>query len=193
MDLNATSDAATGSAPLEAVGILSDEAEPMATGETRQFVTFTVGEEVYAVDIMAVREIKGWTEVARLPNQPDHMRGVLNLRGVIVPIFDLRCRFGQGLTEATAIHVVVIVAVAARTVGILVDSVSDILTVGVAEIRPVPELDSRGDHGFLKGLAASGERMVALLNLEELFDLNDVPHGPAGAADLAAAKEGTED
>lgn len=143
-------------------------------GETSQFVTFTVGEEAYAVDILQVREIKGWTEVTRLPNQPAHMRGVLNLRGVIVPIFDLRCRFGQGLTEATPTHVVVIVAVADRIVGILVDTVSDILTVGAEEIRAVPDLESRSDRDFLKGLATSGDRMVALLQLDKLFDLNAI-------------------
>ena len=164
--MNSTADTASDADPVAA--------DAPASGETLQFVTFAVGEEVYAVDIMRVREIKGWTEVTRLPNQPDYMRGVLNLRGVIVPIFDLRCRFGQGLTEATATHVVVIVAVAERIVGILVDTVSDILTVSSDEIRPVPELESRDDRDFLDGLASSGERMVALLNLDELFDLSVV-------------------
>ena len=158
-------------------------AEQPATGETLQFVTFTVGEEAYAVDILQVREIKGWAEVTRLPNQPAHMRGVLNLRGVIVPIFDLRCRFGQGRTDATATHVVVIVAVSDRIVGILVDTVSDILTVSAEEVRPVPELEARSDRDFLKGLATSGDRMVALLHLDVLFDLSVLEtDGTTGAA-----------
>ena len=179
MDLSAIADTAGGAEAAEKTipeNATADQPvnREAAPGETSQFVTFTVGEEAYAVDILQVREIKGWTEVTRLPNQPAHMRGVLNLRGVIVPIFDLRCRFGQGLTEATPIHVVVIVAVADRIVGILVDTVSDILTVGAEEIRPVPDLDSRSDRDFLKGLATSDDRMVALLQLDKLFDLNAI-------------------
>src|SRR6185312_17451279 len=82
-----------------------------------QFISFAIGEDQYGVDIMAVREIKGWTEITSLPRQPDYVRGVLNLRGVIVPIIDLRCRFGQGLTQATPLHIVIIVQIAAKPIG----------------------------------------------------------------------------
>src|SRR5262245_60658162 len=78
-------------------------------GAPTQFISFAIGEDQYGVDIMAVREIKGWSEITHLPRQPDYVRGVLNLRGAIVPIVDLRCRFGQGLTEATPFHIVIIV------------------------------------------------------------------------------------
>ncbi len=122
-----------GSAGLEGP---ADQIGGHGEADFQQFITFTIGEEEYAVDIMAVREIKGWIDVTKLPNQPEYMRGVLNLRGVIVPIFDLRCRFGGGVTEATAIHVMVIVAVGGRIMGILVDTVSDILSVNTAEILP---------------------------------------------------------
>ncbi len=135
----------------------------------QQFVTFAIGNEEYAVDIMKVREIQAWTEVTVLPNQPSYMRGVLNLRGIIVPIFDLRCRFGQGTTDATSIHVVVIVAVKDRIIGILVDRVSDILTVEGDEIRKVPDLDDRQDEEHIVGLVTAGERMVALLDIASLF------------------------
>ena len=77
----------------------------------KQFISFAIGDDQYGVDIMAVREIKGWTEITHLPKQPEYVRGVLNLRGVIVPIIDLRCRFGQGLTEATPLHVIIIVQI----------------------------------------------------------------------------------
>src|SRR4030088_3477073 len=90
------------------------------TGPT-QFISFAIGRDQYGVDIMAVREIKGWSEITHLPKQPDYVRGGLNLRGVIVPIIDLRCRFGQGLTEATALHIVIIVQIASRQVGLLAD------------------------------------------------------------------------
>ncbi|OUR76551.1 hypothetical protein A9Q83_14100 [Alphaproteobacteria bacterium 46_93_T64] len=136
---------------------------------TQQFVTFAIGAEEYAVDIMQVREIQAWTEVTILPNQPHYMRGVLNLRGIIVPIFDLRRRFDQGDTEATSIHVVVIIAVGDRIIGILVDRVSDILTIDGSEIRAVPDLDDSGESEHIIGLVTAGERMVALLDTGSLF------------------------
>src|SRR6195256_5294560 len=82
-----------------------------STATLHQFVSFAIGDDQYGVDIMAVREIKGWAEITHLPNQPEFVRGVLNLRGVIVPIIDLRCRFGQGRTEATPLHVIIIVQI----------------------------------------------------------------------------------
>src|SRR6185369_16427943 len=84
-----------------------------------QFISFAIGNDQYGVDIMAVREIKGWSDITHLPKQPDYVRGVLNLRGAIVPIVDLRCRFGQGLTAATVMHVVIIVQMEERLVGLL--------------------------------------------------------------------------
>src|ERR1700752_2922976 len=84
-----------------------------------QLISFAIGDDQYGVDIMAVREIKGWTAITTLPRQPEYVRGVLNLRGVIVPIVDLRCRFGQGLTEATPMHIVIIVQIAAKPAGLL--------------------------------------------------------------------------
>src|SRR4051812_18371694 len=93
-----------------------------------QFVSFAIGEDQYGVDIMAVREIKGWSDITHLPRQPDYVRGVLNLRGVIVPIIDLRCRFGQGVTESTPMHIVIIVQIDDRQVGLLADRVLDIVS-----------------------------------------------------------------
>src|ERR1700722_7598625 len=84
-----------------------------------EFISFAIGDEQYGVDIMAVRGIKEWSGVTHLPNQPDYMRGVLNLRGGMVPIIDLRCRFGQGLSDATPVHVVIVVQVDNKTVGLL--------------------------------------------------------------------------
>lgn len=144
------------------------------SGESQQFITFTIGDEEYGVDIMVVREIKGWAEPTALPNSPNHMRGVLNLRGVIVPIFDLRCRFGQGQTDVTKLHVIIIVAVNDRLIGILVDSVSDILSVSSEEIRAVPKMERQIDSEYLNGLVTVKERMVALLDTEQLFDPNEV-------------------
>jgi len=145
--------------------------EQAATDEnSHQFMTFALGEEEYGIDIMAVREIKGWTDTTTIPNAPSHVRGVINLRGVIVPIFDLRVRFGMGRTEATKMHVVIIVSIETRIVGLLVDTVSDIIAVNRNEIRPVPELGLPRDDSFLEGLVApSGDRMVTLVSLKNLF------------------------
>ena len=137
--------------------------------KTVQFISFRVGEQEFAIDIMAVREIKGWTDTTTLPNQEEYLLGVLNLRGTIVPIYDLRCRFGLGLTVATRSHVVIIVSVLDRTIGLLVDAVSDILTVNSNEIRPVPEMEKSVSNEFLSGLITIGETMVVLLSLETLF------------------------
>jgi purine-binding chemotaxis protein CheW len=140
-----------------------------AGGSMKQYISFKIGGEEYAIDIMAVREIKGWTETTSLPNQAQHILGVMNLRGTIVPVFDMRCRFGMGLTEATRSHVVIIVAVLDRIVGLLVDAVSDILTIDSSEIRPVPEMNRGIATDFLSGIVSINEQMVVVLSLEELF------------------------
>lgn len=157
--------------PLENTSRDSFSRPATAPGDvTVQFISFRIGEEEFAIDIMAVREIKGWTETTVLPNQPDYLLGVLNLRGLIVPIFDLRCRFGMGLTTATRAHVVIIVSVLDRTVGLLVDAVSDILTVRSAEIRPIPDMERAGGARFLEGIITRASSMVVVLSLEALFD-----------------------
>jgi purine-binding chemotaxis protein CheW len=142
------------------------------SSRTRQFASFRIGGEEYAIDIISVREIKGWTETTLLPNQPDYVLGVLNLRGIIVPIFDLRCRFGLGLTTATRTHVIIIATVNNRTLGLLVDAVSDILTVTNDQIRPLPEMDKAASAEFMSGIISVNDHMVVILSLEKLFGQN---------------------
>ncbi len=159
--------------PLDVMNMTIQGAHTMhaVASEVRQFISFKVKEEEFAIDIMAVREIKGWTETTTLPNQPEYLLGILNLRGTIVPIFDLSCRFGRGLTTATRMHVVIIVSVLDRTIGLLVDAVSDILTVQNADIRPIPDMDrTSGGAQFLSGIITVNDSMVVLLSLETLFD-----------------------
>jgi purine-binding chemotaxis protein CheW len=147
-----------------------DNLDRMAAGENiQQFITFTLGAEEYGIDIMVVREIKGWTDTTMIPNAPAHVRGVINLRGVIVPIFDLRARFGVGLTVPTSMHVVIIVAAGARTIGLLVDTVSDIISIDPKAIRPIPEMGLPTEDQFLEGLVAIENRMVTLVSLAGLF------------------------
>lgn len=155
-------------------------------GVAQQFLTFTVEKEEYGVDIMTVREIKGWTETTRLPNAPEFMRGVMNLRGLIIPIFDLRTRFGQGLTEATAKHVVIILAVGARNIGILVDTVSDILDVNTDQVKPAPTGGTQIDADYINGLISLDERMVVLLNVEYLFNTEQLAIAEKNTAALMA-------
>jgi purine-binding chemotaxis protein CheW len=142
---------------------------PASGPQVQQYITFTLGAEEYGIDIMVVREIKGWTETTMIPNAPTHVRGVINLRGIIVPIFDLRARFGMGLTTPTKMHVVIIVAAGKRTIGLLVDTVSDIISVDPKSIRPVPEMGLPTDDQFLDGLVALDDRMVTLVSLTGLF------------------------
>ena len=137
---------------------------------TAQFVAFTIGEQNYCVDIMSVREIRAWTGATPLPNTADYVRGVINLRGSIVPIVDLRTRFGQGETEPTTSHVVVIVAIEERLNGLLVDSVSDILSVSADDIAAIPQTDVGSRVRYLEGLITEEDRMVALISLDRVID-----------------------
>ncbi len=152
------------SAPLDPLGSGADgENAPM-----RQLVCFTIGDETYGIDIRAVREIRAWSATTALPNAPDFVRGVINLRGTVVPILDLRARFGRGRTEPTKVHVVIVVAIDSRIVGILVDTVSDIVAVATTEIRPVPEIGGAEMQECLDGLIAQGEQMIALVAAERI-------------------------
>ena len=145
------------------------DGRPRGGARSKQYVTFLVGDRAYGVDIVAVREIKQWSPVTALPNQPHYMRGVLNLRGTIVPVHDLRARFGGALTEAAETHVVVIVLIGEQTVGVLVDAVSDIIDVSAEDVRAVPLSDGDADQTAIGGLVSTETGMVALLELDALF------------------------
>ena len=168
-DLMSNSDPVT---DLSGVALPVDHSD--ADAEATQFITFSIGDEEFGVDIVTVQEIKGWTETTALPNAPSYMLGVLNLRGVIVPIYDLRARFGLGDTIPSKNHVIVIVMVSDRIIGILVDAVSDILTVRAVKIRAVPEMGGQVDQKFISGLVTVEKRTVALLEPRLLFDIDPV-------------------
>jgi purine-binding chemotaxis protein CheW len=136
--------------------------------QTRQLVCFTIGDETYGIDIRAVREIRAWSATTLLPNAPDFVRGVINLRGTVVPILDLRARFGRGQTEPTKVHVVIVVSIESRVVGILVDTVSDILAVAETDIRSVPEIGGADVQEYLDGLITQGDQMIALVAADRI-------------------------
>ena len=148
--------------------------ENIATVPTVQQLTFSLAGEEYGVDILSVREIRGWTRVTRIPQTPGYVLGVLNLRGAIVPVLDLRLRFGlerEGYGDNT---VMIVVAVAERLFGIVVDAVSDVVDIDPAAVRPVPDMGAIVDTRYLKGLATHVERMVMLLDVEKLMRPEDV-------------------
>lgn len=163
-------------------------------GESRQVLTFVLGNETYGVDILRVQEIRGWSAVTKIPHAPPHVLGVLNLRGSIVPIVDLRMRFALERAEYTAITVIIVMSVVTpagrRDFGVVVDGVSDVVDVDSAEVKPAPEFGARGATDYLLGLVSIAERMVVLLDIDRLIgrDLNVVADGddtPPMAADAA--------
>ncbi len=133
-----------------------------------QFITFLTGEQEDDANIMTIRDIRGWTETTPLPHSPDYVRGVINLRGVVLPVVDLKARLGRGLTAANPKHVIIVVNMGARTLGLLVDAVSDILTAKAAEIQPTPDLARDTQSDFVEGIVVLDQRMVTLLSMEKL-------------------------
>ena len=134
-----------------------------------EFISFAIGDDQYGVDIMAVREIKEWSNVTQLPKQPEYVRGVLNLRGVVMPIIDLRCRFGEGLTKATPTSIIIVVQVDDRQVGLLADRVLDIVAFERGKIQPVPRTTQGASADFLSGLVTENDTMIALIDLANLL------------------------
>jgi purine-binding chemotaxis protein CheW len=138
-----------------------------------QVLTFCLGSETYAVDILLVQEIRGWTPVTRLPQAPTYLLGMLNLRGSIVPVIDLRIRFGLEQAPFTPLTVIVVLAVQTssghREFGLVVDSVSDVVDIDAADLKETPSMGSKTSVDLIKGLAAIADRMVILLNVDELI------------------------
>ena len=143
-----------------------------------QLLTFILAGEEYGVDILRVQEIKGWDTVTPIPNTPDHIRGVINLRGTIVPIIDLRLRFGLDSIAYGATTVVIVLKVVAnnksRIMGIVVDSVSDVYNIAENSMKPPPDFGSVISIDFVRGLATVGESMVIVLDIDHLLNSDDM-------------------
>src|SRR5262245_53732674 len=142
--------------------------QPAAAG-TGEFLTFRLGQEEYGIDILKVQEIRGYEQVTLIANGPDYLKGVINLLGVIVPIVDMRIKFQLGSAEYTPFTVVIILNVAGRVVGMVVDSVSDVVALTPEQIRPAPEFHSSMDTSYLMGLGALDGRMLILVEIEKLM------------------------
>ena len=145
--------------------------DPTLSSSARELelIAFRIGEQEFCVDIMAVREIRGWVAATPLPRSPLFVRGVINLRGAVLPILDLAARLGLPPTEPTARHVIIVTQVGAQVIGLLVDAVSDIITVKEDTIQPPPELASDRVRTFVHGLLAIESRMVSLLSLDRVM------------------------
>ena len=135
----------------------------------RELIAFRIGEQEFTVNIMHVREIRGWTPATPLPHSPSYMRGVINLRGAVLPIVDLSARLGMKPAEPTARHVIIVAQMKDKIVGLLVDAVSDILTITDEAIQPTPEVASDLEKSFARGIIALENRMICLVDLEAIF------------------------
>ena len=141
---------------------------------SNEFLSFRLGSEEYGIDILKVQEIRGYDAVTRIANTPEFIKGVINLRGTIVPIIDLRIKFGLGDPSYDEFTVVIILNVAARVVGVVVDSVSDVLTLSDAQIRPAPDFSAALETQYVTGLGAIDERMLILVDIEQLIGSRDM-------------------
>ncbi|MBD9444872.1 chemotaxis protein CheW [Rhizobium sp. RHZ01] len=135
----------------------------------RELIAFRIGDQEFCVNVMSVREIRGWTPATAMPHSPGYMKGVINLRGAVLPIIDLSARLGMPATVPTVRHVIIVAQVHRKVVGLLVDAVSDILTVTEDNVQPTPEIASELQRQFARGILAIDKRMICLLELEAIF------------------------
>lgn len=134
----------------------------------RELITFEVEGQLFGLDIMAIREIRAWTPVTRLPSVPTYVAGVVNLRGTVLPVIDLAARLGWEPTEATPRHAIIVTQIGGQARGLIVDSVSDIVTIAQDSLQPPPASSDEGIADFLEGLAISDDRMILVLDLAAL-------------------------
>ena len=145
----------------------------------RQLITFQIGEQYLGVDIMAIREIRAWTPTTLLPRVPEHVRGVVNLRGTVLPVIDLAARLGWGLTDPTPRHVIIVVRIADQLQGLIVDAVNDIVSFDESVLQPPPNIGESLTTNFLEGIASVEDRMVMVLALDNLsLDLGELALAP---------------
>nr|WP_247652817.1 chemotaxis protein CheW [Ideonella aquatica] len=149
-----------------------------ATGAPREYLSFKLGHEEYGIDILKVQEIRGYEQPTRIANAPHFIKGVVNLRGVIVPIVDMRLRFDLPDVKYDAFTVVIILNIAHRTVGMVVDSVSDVLELPAGQIKPAPEFNGAIDASYITGLGTikhgDDERMLILMDIEQMMTSADM-------------------
>ena len=139
-----------------------------------EYLAFTLGDEEYGIDILRVQEIRGYEPVTRIANAPEFIKGVVNLRGTIVPIVDMRIKFSLGTPTYDQFTVVIILNIGGRVYGMVVDSVSDVMTLNPEQIKPAPEIGTAFDTDYLIGLGTLGERMLILVDIDKLMSSDDM-------------------
>ena len=144
-------------------------ADGEVASDANQYLTFRLGNEEYGVDILSVQEIKGYVQTTRLPNSPPEIIGVLNLRGTVVPIIDLRRKFGLEVVEYTSFTAIVVVVVRGRVMGMIVDSVSEVVNIPQAHIQPSPDFGASMRINFIKGMAKRDDALITLLDIETVL------------------------
>ena len=152
---------------------MTNETQKRSDGTELELLSFRVGEQEYSVDIMSVREIRGWTRATSLPHSPVYVRGVINLRGTVLPVIDLAQRLGLPQTEITDRNVIIVVDIDGRTVGLLVDAVSDILSIPHDELSPPPDLAADESQTFINALTIVEGCMIRVLDLGSVMPALD--------------------
>jgi purine-binding chemotaxis protein CheW len=147
---------------------MTDSVTPTASAR-RELIAFRIADQEFCVDIMQVREIRGWTTATPLPRTPSYIKGVINLRGAVLPIVDLGARLGLNTSEPSARHVIMVVSVAGRTLGLLVEAVSDIINMSDDMVQPTPDVACDTVKTFVKGLFAIDGRMISLISLDRVL------------------------
>ena len=167
-------------ATMASESIHEDDSTSLVNGhDANQYLTFVMDDEEYGVDILSVQEIRGWERCTKIPNSPSYLKGVINLRGTIVPIVDLRLKFHLPQVDYTPTTVVIVLKLqfqgGERTVGIVVDAVSDVYNINPEDIHESPDISKKANAQFIRGLASVDEKMVIILELSELLDEDELP------------------
>jgi purine-binding chemotaxis protein CheW len=156
-------------------------AAQVAAHASNEYLSFTLGKEEYGIEILKVQEIRSYEVVTTIANAPEFIKGVVNLRGIIVPIVDMRIKFNLGSVEYNQFTVVIILNVAGRVVGMVVDGVSDVITLAAEQMKPAPDFSSTFDNDYITGLGTVDSRMLILVDIEKLM----------GRADMALVEQAT--
>jgi purine-binding chemotaxis protein CheW len=161
---------------MEQLDVLSSQISFARDGS--QYLTFTLGQEEYGVEILKVQEIKGYSAITPIPNTPAHVRGVMNLRGMIIPVVDLRTKLGMAEAACTPFTVIVVVRVFPRIMGLVVDAVSDVLNIPTGDIQGTPDFGAEVDAAYISGMAKAGDRLIVLLDIDRVLAGDTLPAEP---------------
>lgn len=158
----------------QAANKITESSNPAISPMANEFLTFCLGSEEYGIEILKVQEIRGYDAITQIANAPDFIKGVVNLRGIIVPILDMRIKFRLGSANYDQFTVVIILNVAGRVMGIVVDGVSDVISLGSEHVKPAPALGSVIETEFIMGLGTVDERMLILIDIEKMMRSSDM-------------------